>query len=58
VDRDGLLVQSMGENLRPGQHEYARPDEEIKGWKREVEELDAIRLLDVIREVKPNILIG
>jgi len=58
VDRNGLLVQSMGQNLRPGQMEYARPDHEVYDWPHEVEEQDALRLIDVIRAVKPTVLIG
>ncbi|EJU01041.1 malate dehydrogenase [Dacryopinax primogenitus] len=58
VDRNGLLLQSMGPNLRPGQMEYARPDHEVYDWPHEVEEQDALRLIDVIRAVKPTVLIG
>ncbi len=46
VDRNGLLVESMGTSLRHAQMAYARPDEEVKGWKRENEEQEALRLLD------------
>jgi malate dehydrogenase (oxaloacetate-decarboxylating) len=46
VDRNGLLVESMGNSLRHAQMAYARPDEEVKGWKRENEEQEALRLLD------------
>jgi malate dehydrogenase (oxaloacetate-decarboxylating) len=46
VDRNGLLVESMGESLRHAQLTYARPDEEVAGWEREVPEVDAIRLMD------------
>ncbi|KAI9636546.1 malate dehydrogenase [Dioszegia hungarica] len=58
VDRNGLLVESMGNALRHAQMAYARPDEEVKDWKRQNEDQNAIRLLDVIREVKPTVLIG
>lgn len=48
----------MGGSLRHAQLQYARPDEEVKDWARENPDQDAIRLLDVIREVKPTVLIG
>ena len=46
VDRNGLLVESMGNALRHAQMAYARPDEEVREWRRENEGQDAIRLLD------------
>ena len=46
VDRNGLLVESMGNALRHAQMAYARPDEEVREWRRENEGHDAIRLLD------------
>lgn len=46
VDRNGLLVESMGNALRHAQMAYARPDEEVKHYKRENESQEAIRLLD------------
>lgn len=46
VDRNGLLVESMGSSLRHAQMAYARPDEEVKDWKRQNEDQNAIRLLD------------
>ncbi|CEL52389.1 malate dehydrogenase (oxaloacetate-decarboxylating) [Rhizoctonia solani AG-1 IB] len=57
LDADGLLLKSSP-NLRPGQEEYARDPSEVQGWKRETVEQDALRLIDVVREVKPTILIG
>lgn len=35
IDKDGLLLQSMGDRnaLRPFQQPYARPDDDVKGWK-------------------------
>ncbi|GMK59199.1 hypothetical protein CspeluHIS016_0702140 [Cutaneotrichosporon spelunceum] len=59
VDRDGLLIESMRPKLRPNQTPYARPDREIKEWVLENPELpDTAQLLDVVRNVKPTILIG
>lgn len=46
VDRNGLLVESMGNALRHAQMAYARPDEEVREWRRENEAQEAIRLLD------------
>ncbi|KAG8726737.1 NAD-dependent malic enzyme, mitochondrial, partial [Ceratobasidium sp. 428] len=57
IDADGLLLQS-NPNLRPGQEEYARDPAEVVGWSRETKEQEAFRLIDVVREVKPTILIG
>ncbi|QRW00220.1 malate dehydrogenase [Ceratobasidium sp. AG-Ba] len=57
IDADGLLLQS-NPNLRPGQEQYARDPAEVVGWKRETPEHEALRLIDVVREVKPTILIG
>lgn len=57
IDADGLLLKS-NPNLRPGQEEYARDPAEVAGWGRETPEQDAFRLIDVVREVKPTIMIG
>lgn len=57
IDADGLLLKS-NPNLRPGQEAYARDPAEVVGWKRETSEQEALRLIDVVREVKPTILIG
>lgn len=46
VDRNGLLVQSMGMGLRHAQLEYARPDSEVEEWERANPEQRALRLLD------------
>jgi len=46
VDRNGLLVESMGMGLRHAQLAYARPDDEVEGWERENKEQRALRLLD------------
>ena len=57
VDRNGLLVQSMSKDLRQGQEHYARPDEEVKDWQQADPDQTGFRLLDVIREVRPTILV-
>ncbi len=51
VDKPGLLLQSLGEDLLPAQKNYARPDSEWKGKNHK-------SLLTIVREVKPHVLIG
>ncbi|WWC97724.1 hypothetical protein V866_004609 [Kwoniella sp. B9012] len=57
VDRNGLLVESMGNNLRHAQLPYARPDEETEHWAKS-EDNDGTWLMDVVKNVKPTVLIG
>ncbi|WRT68875.1 uncharacterized protein IL334_005856 [Kwoniella shivajii] len=57
VDRNGLLVESMGNNLRHAQLPYARPDEEITHWEK-TEDNEGTWLMDVVKNVKPTVLIG
>src|SRR3984885_12211088 len=54
IDRYGLVTEK-GEGVRPEQLPYARKEQEVQGWKQESGE---ITLLDVIRNVKPSVLIG
>jgi malate dehydrogenase (oxaloacetate-decarboxylating) len=54
VDRYGLVTEST-KDLRPEQRIYARKDQEVEGWGRTKGE---ITLLDVVRTVKPSVLIG
>ncbi|BBV66024.1 NAD-dependent malic enzyme [Kluyvera ascorbata] len=54
VDRFGLLTDQMP-NLLPFQSKLAQKQEKIQGWQHDNDE---ISLLDVVRNVKPNILIG
>jgi len=51
VDKPGVLLQSMKDDLTPAQHPYAKPDHEWEG-------IDHKSLLDVVKEVKPHVLIG
>lgn len=51
VDKPGLLLQSMKGDLTPAQHPYAKQDDH---W----QQVDHKSLLDVVKEVKPHILIG
>ncbi len=55
VDRDGLLIQDMGDRLHDYQASYARSASEVKAWKRDG---SAIKLAEVIRQVRPTMLIG
>ena len=51
MDQQGVVLQSMGEDLNYAQKPYARPDDE---WK----DADTESLLEVIKQVKPHVLIG
>lgn len=51
VDKQGVLLQSQKDDLTPAQHPFARPDNE---WK----DSDAKALKEIIRKVKPHVLIG
>ena len=51
VDKPGLLLQSHGEALTPSQRDYARSE---NGWQKK----DSNSLFDVVRAVKPHVLIG
>jgi malate dehydrogenase (oxaloacetate-decarboxylating) len=54
VDVQGLLTDDM-KDLRDFQKPYARPADEVKGWKRAKNGID---LLETGRRVKPTIMIG
>lgn len=51
VDKPGLLLQSHKDKLTPAQHPYAKPDSEWDGKQHD-------DLLQVIKEVRPHVLIG
>jgi malate dehydrogenase (oxaloacetate-decarboxylating) len=52
IDRFGLIKNSLGASkIREGLQEFVRPDEE---W----EQSGEVRLLDVVKQVKPTVLIG
>jgi malate dehydrogenase (oxaloacetate-decarboxylating) len=57
VDKDGLLTDDAetAEGLRDFQVPYARPAKEVAGWARDQ---GGIRLAEVVRQVRPTILIG
>jgi malate dehydrogenase (oxaloacetate-decarboxylating) len=54
-DYRGLLTEEMND-LAPFQQPYARKVEEIKNWKKDKEH--KVPLLEVVKQVKPTILIG
>lgn len=58
VDRHGLLTSDMGDRLHDYQASYARPAAEIKGWRADGPDAKTIGLADVIRQVRPTMLIG
>ncbi|OFD50306.1 oxaloacetate-decarboxylating malate dehydrogenase [Bacillus mycoides] len=53
IDRNGLITDNM-EDLLDFQAPYARKEAEVKDWKQS----DAIGLAEVVKHVKPTILIG
>jgi malate dehydrogenase (oxaloacetate-decarboxylating) len=55
VDVNGLLTKDMGDRLQEHQAPYARAAVEIKNWKTSG---DILGLADVIRHVRPTMLIG
>ncbi|MFJ4951395.1 NAD-dependent malic enzyme [Streptomyces sp. NPDC088760] len=57
VDRYGLLTADQGDRLRDVQKPYARPADEVDGWRRD-ESLPGIPLDEVVRRARPTILIG
>jgi len=57
VDTDGLLIDDMGDRVHDYQAPYARPHAEVKRWKRNGPG-DIIDLAEVVRQVRPTMLIG
>ncbi|OJT08023.1 NAD-dependent malic enzyme, mitochondrial [Trametes pubescens] len=57
LDKNGLIKQSLGaEKIREGLQEFVRPDQEWDGV--QANDKGEIGLLEVIRKVKPTVLIG
>jgi malate dehydrogenase (oxaloacetate-decarboxylating) len=54
IDRYGLVTEN-GKGVRPEQLPYARKEQEVQGWQQPNGE---VTLLDVVRNVKPTVLIG
>ena len=57
VDADGLLIDDMVDRVHDYQAPYARPHDEVKRWKRNGPG-DTIDLAEVVRQVRPTMLIG
>jgi len=57
VDIHGLLTNHMGDRLHDYQAAYARPAVEVKNWRHDGP-VNAIGLAEVIRQVRPTVLIG
>jgi malate dehydrogenase (oxaloacetate-decarboxylating) len=55
VDVHGLLTGDLGDRLHDYQSTYARPAAEVKSWR---ETANTIGLAEVIRQVRPTMLIG
>ena len=58
VDIHGLLTNDMGDRLHDYQALYARPAAEVKSWRRENADGRTVGLAEVIRQVRPTMLIG
>lgn len=61
VDTHGLLTSDMRQISQSYQAAYARPAAEVKTWRRggtDANRADAIELAEVVRQVRPTILIG
>ncbi|KAH9056933.1 hypothetical protein EDB87DRAFT_1633350 [Lactarius vividus] len=56
IDKHGLIKQSLGDLIRPSLQDFVRPDEEWEGVP--TNEKGEITLLEVVRKVKPTVLIG
>lgn len=54
IDRYGLITEK-GTDVRPEQLPYARTEQEVQPWRTGNQEMT---LLDVVRNVKPSVLIG
>jgi malate dehydrogenase (oxaloacetate-decarboxylating) len=58
VDVHGLLTSDMGDRLHDHQATFARPAAEVKNWRTEDPGAKVIGLAEVIRQVRPTMLIG
>lgn len=54
IDRYGLITEA-GKDVSPEQLAYARKEQEVQGWRQPNGE---VTLFDVVRHVKPTVLIG
>lgn len=56
LDRYGLIKESLGDKIRAGQDEFVRPDAE---WSSAAtNDKGEVELLEVVKQVKPTVLIG
>ena len=58
LDVHGLLTNDMGDRLQDHQVAYARTAAEVKTWRRDGADEKAIGLAEVVRQVRPTMLIG
>ena len=58
VDTHGLLTNDMGDRLQGYQAPYSRTSTEVKMWRREGADQKTIGLAEVVRQVRPTMLIG
>jgi len=58
VDTHGLLTTDMGDRLHDYQAAYARPASEVRSWRTSSASPSGIDLAEVIRQVRPTMLIG
>ncbi|KAI9454914.1 hypothetical protein BJY52DRAFT_1282703 [Lactarius psammicola] len=56
IDKHGLIKKSLGDLIRPALQDFVRPDEEWEGVP--TNEKGEITLLEVVKKVKPTVLIG
>ena len=54
IERHGLVTENS-QDLRPDQRVFARKEDEVRGWRGPKGEIE---LIDVVRRVKPSVLIG
>ena len=58
LDVHGLLTNDMGDRLKDHQVAYARTAAEVKTWRRDGADEKTIGLAEVVRQVRPTMLIG
>lgn len=58
LDVHGLLTNDMGDRLQDHQVAYARTAAEVKTWRRDGPDERTISLAEVVRQVRPTMLIG
>jgi len=58
LDVHGLLTNDMGDRLKDHQVAYARTAAEVKTWRRNGADEKTIGLAEVVRQVRPTMLIG